>query len=426
MRNQKVNCVFILVTLLVQLVTSIIAFAQSPYQPNIDSEIGTPKFTVETKVLLTEVDSLYKVIFFIALPFQNLQYQLSKDGYVMKFIFSCELIRDGKNQKKVPKIVKHWQDSVFFSFQDHQDLRNRMLRKAYPIILPQGYYKAKLRIRDRITDKYVDNTLNVTINPVPIGELFVSELLIVKPNNSANPPFLLLSGENRFYPSDTVNVYYEIKPEGSGTIKVYESLNNDSGKVVFDTTFLIEPTNKLEFFRTLPLKSIRPGLYQFSIQVEQSGKRISKFIGFRLIDVNLPIQVSDISLAIKQMKYILEEERIQEILKLPIEKQIQEFKNFWSEKDPIGETSKNERMEEYFRRVEVANQRFTTKLTPGWESDRGKVYIIYGEPTDIEVHHYVSQGRPYEVWYYSHLQLRFTFEDQDGFGEFKLVSPIWD
>ncbi|MCX7835330.1 MAG: GWxTD domain-containing protein [bacterium] len=401
------------------------SFGQSPYRPLYDSEIGTPKFSVDTKILLADVDSLLRFVFFVNIPYQNLQYQLHNDQYVANFIVSCEFTLKNKVQFKKYKIVKHWQDSIVVNKLDSDDWQLKMYKSAYPIDIPAGKYQVKLRLRDRLSDKFVDKSFDIQVNQSSSNELYMTELMFVKWLPTNYLPFTVMSSENSFYPTDTIYVFYQVKPIGSGTIKIREKLISDSGKVIFDTAFFVEPNKKLEYIKSLLPKELNPSNYQYIVQVEQSGVRNTKSIGFRIIEKSLPLQVNDLTLAIRQLKYILEEEQVDQMLQLPYEQQLIEFKHFWEKRDPTPDTPKNERMEEYYKRIEIANQRFT-KLLQGWESDRGKIYIIYGEPTDIEEHHFVVQGRPYEIWYYSHLQLRFTFVDYDGFGEYKLVTPLWD
>jgi len=57
---------------------------------------------------------------------------------------------------------------------------------------------------------------------------------------------------------------------------------------------------------------------------------------------------------------------------------------FWKRHDPVPETPENEARITFWRRVVEANHMFEDSATPGWKSDRGKVYILIGPPTDIQ------------------------------------------
>jgi GWxTD domain-containing protein len=102
------------------------------------------------------------------------------------------------------------------------------------------------------------------------------------------------------------------------------------------------------------------------------------------------------------------------------------FQAFWSERDPSPGTPRNERMEEYYYRVAYANERYTRLRDAGWSTDRGEVYIRFGEPDDVEVHPFNFGTRPYQVWTYYRSGRRFIFVDETGGGDFELLVPIWD
>jgi GWxTD domain-containing protein len=58
---------------------------------------------------------------------------------------------------------------------------------------------------------------------------------------------------------------------------------------------------------------------------------------------------------------------------------------FWQRRDPTPDTVENEYKEEHYRRIAYANEHFAAGI-PGWKTDRGRMYIIYGPPDEIESH----------------------------------------
>jgi GWxTD domain-containing protein len=65
---------------------------------------------------------------------------------------------------------------------------------------------------------------------------------------------------------------------------------------------------------------------------------------------------------------------------------------FWQRRDPTPDTVENEYKEEHYRRIEYANEHFAAGI-PGWKSDRGRIYIMYGPADEIESH---PSGGSYE------------------------------
>ncbi len=101
------------------------------------------------------------------------------------------------------------------------------------------------------------------------------------------------------------------------------------------------------------------------------------------------------------------------------------IEDFWRKRDPDPETEENEFRIEHYRRIGVANARFsrTRESGDGWNSDMGRVYITYGEPSEIERHPSVRGSPPWERWEYHNLEggVIFIFVDEDGYGVYRLV-----
>jgi GWxTD domain-containing protein len=65
---------------------------------------------------------------------------------------------------------------------------------------------------------------------------------------------------------------------------------------------------------------------------------------------------------------------------------------FWQRRDPTPDTIENEFKEEHYRRIAYANEHFPAGI-PGWKTDRGRIYIVYGPADEIESH---PSGGTYE------------------------------
>jgi GWxTD domain-containing protein len=65
---------------------------------------------------------------------------------------------------------------------------------------------------------------------------------------------------------------------------------------------------------------------------------------------------------------------------------------FWQRRDPTPDTEENEYKEEHYQRIAYANEHFAAGI-PGWKSDRGRIYIMYGKADEIESH---PSGGSYE------------------------------
>ncbi len=96
---------------------------------------------------------------------------------------------------------------------------------------------------------------------------------------------------------------------------------------------------------------------------------------------------------------------------------------FWKKRDEIAFTPQNEFKMEYLKRVDYTNAKFSTITKKGWRSDRGRVYIMYGEPSEIERFPNQVDTKPYEIWHYNSLEggVIFVFADITGFSDYTLI-----
>lgn len=98
------------------------------------------------------------------------------------------------------------------------------------------------------------------------------------------------------------------------------------------------------------------------------------------------------------------------------------WNRFWADRDPSPGTPDNEFRDQFFARLQFANESFSV-LEPGWRSDRGRTYILYGAPDTVEEHPHEIDGPGYIVWNYDRLNRRFVFVDYDGFGRYEYYRP---
>lgn len=163
----------------------------------------------------------------------------------------------------------------------------------------------------------------------------------------------------------------------------------------------------------------------FKLEIFDSEKLYTgKYFTYRWSD--LPININDIDRAISQLIYIANSDELENIKdgKTP-EERLKRFIKFWTERDPSPKTTKNEVMVEYYNRIKIANERYS-HYVEGWKTDMGMVFIIFGNPSNIERHPFESDSKPYEIWDYYDINRRFIFVDETGFGDYRLITPIWD
>src|ERR1051325_7634179 len=95
----------------------------------------------------------------------------------------------------------------------------------------------------------------------------------------------------------------------------------------------------------------------------------------------------------KDVSYIITDEEKAAFRQLSNDEERDQFiEAFWQRRDPTPDTEENEFKEEHYRRMAYANDHFAAGI-PGWKTDRGRMYIMYGAPDEIESH---PSGGTYE------------------------------
>lgn len=98
---------------------------------------------------------------------------------------------------------------------------------------------------------------------------------------------------------------------------------------------------------------------------------------------------------------------------------------FWMRRDPNSDSRRNEYLEEYLRRLDYVESRYSVFSIRGASTDMGRVYLLLGEP-DLREDHPIETGqKPYQVWTYFTPAITVVFIDETGFGSYQLATP-WE
>lgn len=137
--------------------------------------------------------------------------------------------------------------------------------------------------------------------------------------------------------------------------------------------------------------------------------------------------------------YIITDEERQAFKRMSTDEERQQFiEQFWLRRDPTPDTEENEYKEEHYRRIAYANERYASGI-PGWKTDRGRIYITFGPPDEIESHpsggtyeRPIEEGGgttstyPFEIWRYRWIEgigsdILIEFVDPTMTGEYRMT-----
>jgi len=132
----------------------------------------------------------------------------------------------------------------------------------------------------------------------------------------------------------------------------------------------------------------------------------------------------DLDIMLNATKFLLDDEDIKLINNLDKDKAKRSFLyRFWKERDSNPNTPTLENYREMLKRVQFSTANFSSIKSKGWESDRGRVLIKYGQPSEIQYYANVAEFKEFQAWSYDNIEsgVVFIFGVLGAFGNLQLI-----
>ena len=391
---------------------------------------GPPLFLYDTYYFLTR-DSLdntlnYRLHVYVAFANDILQFVKERQGH---FTASYDLfvsIFDHKGNHIAEKLAGNDINVPTFEATNSREMLNKH-QLQFDLIPAQ--YKLVLNLTDHDTQKSLHREKKIDINSFAQDKISVSAIIFADKliTNSLKNIQEISPNLNRNFvdPKSDFWAYFEIYPASTSSIlKFNYTVTDAADQAIIRNEREIKASNKImPYVLNLGNDIKTPGRYTLIIQLEEKTEKAITEAKFSANWSNFEFSKLNINTAIETLKEFVPEKDIKNILQTPDSTKEAWFELFWKERDPTPDTDKNELQEEFYHRVDFANNNFTVNALDkeGWKTDRGNIYVKYGPPTDVERHQDQLNLPPYEIWYYEKLDRRYYFEDKSGVGDFQLV-----
>ncbi|MBE3110131.1 MAG: GWxTD domain-containing protein [Acidobacteria bacterium] len=125
---------------------------------------------------------------------------------------------------------------------------------------------------------------------------------------------------------------------------------------------------------------------------------------------------------LSKVGYIITREERKIFLELPETGKDGFIEEFWKRRDPDTDTERNEFKVEYEDRLEKAGSLFRGEGRPGWQTDRGRIYILFGPPSERLTYPMDTTGYCREVWHYGAFPVIFIANDFAGTFVMKAIN----
>ncbi len=395
--------------------------AQNLSKRNKQEKRNIDQFKINAYPIVTENDEI-KLKVYGLIPYQSLQFLKNNETFIAGYETSIS-IRD-KDGNQLDR--KTFQSEVKVdNYINTVDRSSREVVMADFLVKDQEY---------TIVGELIDQdtrTKGVVKKKIDLQGL-LKEICIY-------PPFIIgeypgnWGFENNEIPVTTRDINHKIKEFPlfiSGKIKPGEftvsiAAKNANEEIFWDKNIELTSDNNIFSERIIIDKKPEENLsMEVSVTLTQNKISDTKEISLRIRKPGLSFFINNVDEALDQMRYIVTDKEYKLLKKSKRKEREKLFYQFWDERDPTPGTIANELMDQYYYRVKYSNEKFASFL-PGWKTDMGMIYILFGPPDDMQRSFAQNQRNTYETWFYYSINRNFTFYDENGFGEFKLTTPYY-
>jgi GWxTD domain-containing protein len=368
-----------------------------------------------------------RVDIFIQVPFAAVQFERTSRGFEGGYSVTVSIyMEDGETLY----LEKLWNEKISSkSFKESSAKENFNLSYRSFKLTPGKYFiKTTVTDRDSRKEYFSSNYYNVkdfSLKPSISDIMFIAQMTNVEGKNKIVPNVSRNVSEIK----KEINIFFEIYSDSSTDYNINYLVTNKDKKILYDYSGKQSITeSKTQVFYAISDTSLLSlGNYTLTIRLKDSSDNIlaSTSRSFYSRWVGLPATVDNIDEAIDQLIYIANPDEIDYMENGEDEEEkTKRFLEYWKSKDPSPGNNENEVFQEYYGRVNFANEQFS-HYREGWQSDRGMVFIILGPPNNVDRHPFEYDSKPYEIWEYYELNRSFTFIDETGFGDYRLITPMY-
>jgi GWxTD domain-containing protein len=420
-------------------------------QENISFDFDYAQFGYDTTTNYVE--------FYYSFKQSDLTIRSNETGFSVSGILRIEIIDTLTNQYL---LNNNWK--VNSAVNDTADLEKKSLVGVVGFAIPEGVYRCIVTGSDEIDQlkskkitetievnplygesfsiSYIQLASNIKNENVDENSIFYKNTLEVMPN-----PTTLYSNSSPvlFYYSELYNLFTEDSLSYELVLRkeVYDSqrriIHRKEKPIGRDSRSIVEvglinlksyPTDSYTLILSLIDTSTNKGavstkkFYLFNPGVEEPAfvQRLNPDFLSSEFGVFLEVDCDE---HFKRIKYIASSREIDQYESLDSLNAKREFLyNFWKIRDIDPTTPNNEFKEEYSERLNFVEARFKSFNKPGYKTDRGRVYLMNGEPDQIDRFPNETNMKPYEIWFYNSIEggVNFVFGDLTGFSDYELLS----
>jgi len=354
------------------------------------------------------------VIAVLGLSLENRAFAFQREGnsFVARYRVALSFKRDG-----APPVDLAREELVrVATFQETQRADESVLFQQVLRLVP-GDYKVTATVRDASSTAESSGTAEYTAPK--FGKASYSGPILTYQatgrGSLADPLSLVLNPRGAVgYGSDTLLAYVE-GYGFEGATKVPFEVIDEQKRTIYSDSLRFRGGREVES-QVVRLAPDSVSLGELQLVVGSDPERSAS----GLVSFTQAWVVTNFDEMLDLLRFFGHDEQIAAMRRAPTGERARLWRDFYAASDPNTGTPENEALNQYFSRVNAANQRFKDEGIPGWRTDRGEVLVTLGPP-DESVESTPGTASRIIRWTYLTHRLEIYFQDETGFGRLRLT-----
>jgi len=202
----------------------------------------------------------------------------------------------------------------------------------------------------------------------------------------------------------------------------YEVVDADDRQILYGRRHVTLTGRDDDYLISFNVDDWSPGIYKVNLRASTRDPDRDATTSTQVrVDVTRAMLGANFKDTLEILGLIASSDEIKPLRDAPESERAAAWAKFWAARDPDPSTPENEALDTYLQRVQYVTREYS-QFGPGWRSDRGRVYIRYGPPEQIDTAMDQRAQGEYEIWRYYTQGRTFVFYDMFGVGDYKLVE----
>ena len=379
-------------------------------------------FVASVRYLAGPVSDSTLALFSVSLTNQTLSFQRRGNEFVAEYRVEAAFRADSGGVVPVRQIGRDEQVRVR-SFQETLRTDESVIFQQF-VTLPPGTYRVFVMIRDRNGPAFA-RAERIDTAPRFSGRGLSRPIAVytAEPRaHRAELPKLVANPRSTLpYGSDSIRFY--IESYGGGAETLVSRIVDGGGRVLRHDSLRLAGNLELSAATiSVPPGNLPVGQAEFTAVPTRADGGDTVRARF-LVSFSNQWVITNFDEMLSLLRYFDRQDWVDSLRRVAPDRRPEIWREFWKATDPTPITPENEALDDYFRRVQQANIRFQDEGQPGWLTDRGEVFITLGEPDELlDLSSGLDRSGVRAIrWTYTTLRLVVYFQDQTGFGRFRLT-----